>query len=42
LVNPDVNKNDVIQGTGKVGKNDITQGPTNITGMPIGQKSKQS
>jgi hypothetical protein len=39
---PYVNKNDVIHGAGKLGKNDITQGKANSTGMPPDPKCKQS
>ncbi len=35
-------KNDVIQGVGQVGKNDIIWGQANNTGMPSKQKSEQS
>jgi hypothetical protein len=36
----DVNKNDVIQGAGQLGKKDINQGQANSTGEPPDQKSK--
>jgi hypothetical protein len=42
LVTPDVNKNDVMRGAGKLGRNNITQGQANKTGMSNNQKSKQS
>jgi hypothetical protein len=42
LVIPDVNKNDIIQGTGKQGQNDVTLGQGNSTCMPPDQKSKQN
>ncbi len=46
IINPiiilDVNKNDFIQGAGKLGQNDITCGQANITGVPPQQKIKQS
>jgi hypothetical protein len=35
-------KNDIIQRAGYLGKNDITWGQANSTGMPPDQKSKQS
>jgi hypothetical protein len=35
-------KNDVIQGAGLLGNNDITWEQANSTGMPPDQKSKQS
>jgi hypothetical protein len=35
-------KNDVIQGAGKLSKNDITRGQPNSTFVPSNQKSKQS
>ncbi len=38
----DVDKNDVIQGAGQLGKNDINQGQANSTGEPPDPKSKQS
>jgi hypothetical protein len=34
-------KNDGIQGAGELGKNDITRGQGNSSGMPLDQKSKQ-
>ncbi len=39
---PDVNKNDVIQGAGQLGQNDVTWGQANFTGMPPNPKGKQS
>ncbi len=41
LVTLDVNKEHIIQGAGKLGPNDATQGETNRTGLPPDQKSKQ-
>ncbi len=35
-------KNDVFQGVGQVGKNGVTWGRANSTGMPPDQKSKES
>jgi len=42
LVIPNVNKNDVTQGAGLLGKYDVSWMQANITGLPPGQKSKQS
>ncbi len=38
LVTPDVNKNDVMRGAGKLGRNNITRGLANKTGIPNNQK----
>ncbi len=38
----DVDKNDIIQGAGKLGKHDVTWGQANSTFMPPNKKSKQS
>jgi hypothetical protein len=35
-------KNDIIQGAGKLGQNDVTWGQANSNGMPTDQKCKQS
>jgi hypothetical protein len=35
-------KNDVISGEGKLGKNDISWGQANSTGVPPDQMSRQS
>ncbi len=35
---PNVNKNDIIQGTGKLGKNDVTWGQAKSTAVPPDQK----
>ncbi len=42
LVIPNINKNDVIQGIGQLGKNAITWEQANSTDVPPTQKSKQS
>ncbi len=34
----EVNKNEIIQGAGKLGKNDVTWGQANSTGMPLDEK----
>ncbi len=39
---PDVDKNDVLRGASKLGKNDITRVQANSSGMPPHQKSKQN
>ncbi len=39
---PDVNKYDVLRRASKLGKNDITRGQANSSGMPPHQKSKQN
>ncbi len=39
---PDVDKNYVLRGASKLGKNDITRGQANCSGMPPHQKSKQN
>jgi hypothetical protein len=39
LVISKVNKNDVIQGAGWLGQNDVTWGQANSTGMPSNQKN---
>ncbi len=35
---PDVDKNDVLRGASKLGKNDITRGQANYSGMPPDKK----
>jgi hypothetical protein len=42
LVTPYINKNTVIQGSGQLVKNDITQGQANSTGMPPAQKENKA
>ncbi len=42
LVIPDATKNDIIQGAGWLGQNDVTWGQASSTGVPPDQNSKQS